>query len=110
MTVWLPQYIYILIIGYLCGECRGDKGISVLLNKCVSCGYVNIMLIAALGLFRTGIRQYNVYIMQFSHCRCDSDNSNSFVFYNFTTMAPPVLILFTGNCIVTAVVCIYAWT
>ena len=35
--------------GYLCGKCRGDKGVSVLLNKCVSCGYGSIALIFGLG-------------------------------------------------------------
>ena len=35
--------------GYLCGKCRGDKGVSVLLNKCVSCGHGNIALIFGLG-------------------------------------------------------------
>ncbi|XP_065907172.1 uncharacterized protein [Dysidea avara] len=34
--------------GYLCGKCRGDKGVSVLLNKCVSCGHGNIALIFGL--------------------------------------------------------------
>ena len=35
--------------GYLCGQCQDDKGVSALLNNCVSCGYVNILLIIALG-------------------------------------------------------------
>ena len=38
-----------IVIGYLCGQCRGDRGVSALLNNCVSCGYVNILLIIALG-------------------------------------------------------------
>ena len=37
-------------IGYLCGKCRNDAGVSALLNKCVSCGNVNILLIIALGM------------------------------------------------------------
>ncbi|XP_065906983.1 uncharacterized protein [Dysidea avara] len=37
--------------GYLCGKCRGDKGVSVLLNKCVSCGYGSIALIFGLVVF-----------------------------------------------------------
>ena len=47
--------------GYLCGECRGDKGFSVLLNKCVSCGYVNTLLIAALGCWNVIIGYMHVY-------------------------------------------------
>ena len=83
---------------------------SVLLNKCVSCGYVNIIFIVALGLFRTGIHyNYIIKCMHYvlSYCRCDSDNSSSFVFDNFTIMAPPILILFTGKCVFTAVVLSY---
>ena len=38
-----------IIKGYLCGQCRGDKGVSALLNNCVTCGYFNILLIIALG-------------------------------------------------------------
>ena len=41
--------LFLLITGYLCGQCRDDKGVSALLNNCVSCGYVNILLIIALG-------------------------------------------------------------
>ena len=48
-------YTYVAIlciyfIGYLCGKCRGNAGVSALLNKCVSCGNVNILLIIALGM------------------------------------------------------------
>ena len=39
-----------IFIGYLCGKCRNDAGVSALLNKCVSCGNVNILLIIALGM------------------------------------------------------------
>lgn len=35
--------------GFLCGKCQNDKGISVLLNNCKSCGTVNLLLIVALG-------------------------------------------------------------
>lgn len=44
-------------IGYLCGKCRNDAGVSALLNKCVSCGNVNILLIIALGM--SAIRIHN---------------------------------------------------
>ena len=43
------MYVLSVIKGYLCGQCRGDKGVSALLNNCMSCGYVNILLIVALG-------------------------------------------------------------
>ena len=38
------------IIGFLCGKCQHeDKGFSALFNKCVSCGYTNILLVVALS-------------------------------------------------------------
>ena len=37
------------IIGILCGECKNNLGVSILLNKCVSCDKTNIILIPALG-------------------------------------------------------------
>ena len=39
--------------GPLCGKCRHDKGVSVLLNNCKSCGTVNLLLILALGVAMT---------------------------------------------------------
>ena len=39
----------IMYVGYLCGQCRNDKGVSALLNKCVSCGKASVLLIIALG-------------------------------------------------------------
>ncbi|XP_065913374.1 uncharacterized protein [Dysidea avara] len=39
--------------GYLCGKCRANKGVSALLNNCVSCGYANIALIFALVVVDT---------------------------------------------------------
>ena len=37
------------ILGYLCGKCHGMKGVSALLNKCVSCEKASIALIVSLG-------------------------------------------------------------
>ena len=37
------------VIGVLCGECRGRKGVSTLLNKCVDCEDVNSLLIVTLS-------------------------------------------------------------
>jgi len=37
------------MLGYLCGKCRGDRGVSVLLNKCVSCDHSSIAIIFGLG-------------------------------------------------------------
>ena len=34
--------------GYLCGDCKDSKGVSVLLNHCVNCDNINIVLLAAL--------------------------------------------------------------
>ena len=47
----------ILLLGYLCGQCGNGKGVSALLNKCVSCGNASVLLIIALG------RQYIVCIV-----------------------------------------------
>lgn len=38
------------ITGFLCGKCQYDKGVSVLLNNCKSCGTANSLLILALGI------------------------------------------------------------
>ncbi|XP_065905479.1 uncharacterized protein [Dysidea avara] len=35
--------------GHLCGKCHANKGVSVLLDKCVDCGYDHAMLIVGLG-------------------------------------------------------------
>ena len=45
------MHVLSVVKGYLCGQCRGNKGVSALLNNCVSCGYVNVLLIVALGNF-----------------------------------------------------------
>ena len=37
------------VTGYLCGQCRNGKGVSALLNKCVSCERTSVLLIIALG-------------------------------------------------------------
>ena len=37
-----------LSLGYLCGDCKGSKGVSSLLNHCVECSDINIVLLAAL--------------------------------------------------------------
>ena len=49
-------------LGYLCGQCRNGKGVSALLNKCVSCGNASVLLIIALG------RQYVVCIVHVYVC------------------------------------------
>ena len=52
----------VVITGILCGKCQHeDKGFSALLNKCVSCGYTNILLVVALS------ELYN-YICSYSLC------------------------------------------
>ena len=43
--------LFYLYVGFLCGKCRNGSGVSVLLNKCVSCGHVNILYIIALGTY-----------------------------------------------------------
>ena len=40
-----------MCVGYLCGQCRNGKGVSALLNNCVSCGRTSILLIIALGTY-----------------------------------------------------------
>ena len=35
-------------VGYLCGDCKDSKGVSTLLNRCVVCGDINILVLAAL--------------------------------------------------------------
>ena len=59
-------------IGYLCGDCKGGKGVSALLNCCVDCSNTNGILIAVLSkniecMYTTGA--LNVRFIS-SHCRC----------------------------------------
>ena len=51
--VYVPFKYKVLnsITGLLCGMCQHDKGVSVLLNNCKSCGAENILLIPALGKY-----------------------------------------------------------
>ena len=44
------------VAGILCGECRDGKGVSVLLNDCVSCPNAQGLLI--LGLSKFSINNY----------------------------------------------------
>ena len=39
----------LIILGYLCGDCKDGKGVSALLNRCVDCSNVNGILIAVLS-------------------------------------------------------------
>ena len=48
------MYFMYYILGYLCGKCVGDKAVSALLNKCVSCGKPNVLLIISLGIKNSG--------------------------------------------------------
>ena len=43
--------IIMYTIGYLCGQCRNGKGVSALLNNCVSCERTSVLLIIALGMY-----------------------------------------------------------
>jgi len=47
VTFMLDRVVSVNSTGYLCGKC--NQTVSVLLNKCVSCGHVNIILIFGLG-------------------------------------------------------------
>lgn len=51
-------YIYIaVLIGILCGSCRNNSGVTVLLNKCTSCSHVFGTLVGVLG----SVSYYMVY-------------------------------------------------
>ena len=91
-TYW---WIYVLL-GYLCGQCGNGKGVSALLNKCVSCGNASVLLIIALG------RQYVVCIVHvcyiiISHSWHHSDHYYSIVFTLTKAMAVSIPILPTGT-------------
>ena len=57
-------------IGFLCGKCRHSekKGFSVLFNKCMSCGYINILLVVALSEL-CNVRSY-LHIMHIAILKC----------------------------------------
>ena len=46
-TCWQSVMLY-CHLGVLCGQCKHNKGVSVLLNKCKSCGYANMLFLALL--------------------------------------------------------------
>ena len=42
------SYFDYLYVGYLCGDCKDNKGVSALLNHCVDCTNTNVVLLAVL--------------------------------------------------------------
>ena len=54
-----------LILGILCGNCERDETVSVLLNRCTSCGERNIILIPILSSH--GINSFLVNMITKSH-------------------------------------------
>ena len=89
-------------LGYLCGECRSGKAVSALLNRCVSCEKISVLLIVALGkkqiLSMCCIINFmlkHTYI--FSHSWYHSDHSYSIMFTVTEAMAVPISILSTGT-------------
>ena len=51
----------------LCGECKNNLGVSVLLNECVSCDKTNVILIPALGNnTNTYIYRYIISSLEFT--------------------------------------------
>ena len=51
----------LIILGYLCGDCKDGKGVSALLNRCVDCSNVNGILIAVLSKIFSIIHHYIIY-------------------------------------------------
>ena len=49
LVVYCSKLKLFIMTGLLCGRCQHDKGVSVLLNNCVSCGAASLLLIPALG-------------------------------------------------------------
>ena len=47
MTI-VSYCILLSCVGYLCGDCKDSKGVSTLLNRCVDCGDINALFLAAL--------------------------------------------------------------
>ena len=41
---------YFYFSGVLCGQCKHEKAVSVLLNSCKSCGYVNSLSVTAMSV------------------------------------------------------------
>ena len=48
VVTWYVHNSITLYVGYLCGDCKDNKGVSSLLNRCVDCGDINIIFIAVL--------------------------------------------------------------
>ncbi len=49
-------------VGILCGECKNGRGVSVLLNYCVTCENASGILVIALGEFLYLLPHFNVLL------------------------------------------------
>lgn len=109
-----------MLLGHLCGQCHNGKGVSALLNKCVSCGNASVLLIIALGMqsdstyIHTYIYTYidtyvhSLYVcvilfIIFSHSWHHSDHCYSIIFTVTKAMVVSIPLLLTGNYVCTSI-------
>ena len=109
-----------MLLGHLCGQCHNGKGVSALLNKCVSCGNASVLLIIALGMqsdstyIHTYIYTYidtyvhSLYVcvilfIIFSHSWHHSDHCYSIIFTVTKAMVVSIPLLLTGNYVCTPI-------
>ena len=83
--------------GYLCGKCRGEKGVSALLKKCVSCGKASILLVILLGKLICFV-YCNVHLRtshSYSWCHCDNKHFSMLSINK--TLVVPISLLSSGK-------------
>ena len=86
--------------GVLCGDCRNGYGVSVLLNKCVTCPNASGILIAALSKYSYLTTQtilMPVVCLDFSCCRYGGVYQSTAADKGISNLALPMLVLHTGN-------------
>ena len=92
-----------LSAGVLCGNCRDGYGVSLLLNKCVTCHDASGILIAVLSecmSFRTQILCSFSCVpvcLLFSCGRCGGVYQSTASDKDISNLALPMLVLHTGN-------------
>ena len=93
-----------LSAGVLCGNCRNGYGVSVLLNKCVTCHDASGILIVVLSEYISVTTQIQCSCMLmctvcliFSCRRCGGVYQSTASDKDISNLALPMLVLHTGN-------------
>ena len=96
------QILYYDCAGVLCGNCRDGYGVSVLLNKCVTCHDASGILIVVLSESQKqacSIRTCFMakYKLAYSSHRCAGTDWHDVAGKSISCMAVPLFVLLTGE-------------